>query len=315
VLAVDPTGHDFGPIAVGGMSDEFMFTITNKGGAPSGTFTPALSDTTNFHISSTTCTSALDPSGSCMVGVRFTPTAVGLLQATAMLTAQPGGTVMAALEGTGTTTITVTPAGGGSGTVTSTPAGIDCGATCMASFSTTSVKLTATPSANSTFDGWMGGGCSGTGDCTVTLTGPTTVTPTFSLKPAALDLQPTSTIFGNVVIGTSSPVADFTVTNTGGAMTGSIDVFVSDSANYFVSGSCQGAILAGGGTCDIMIIFTPTGSAGGRDALLTVSATPGGEQQANLFATAVCVPQGGTCSMTQNCCPGFNCISNQCFSD
>src|SRR5207249_827582 len=67
--------------------------------------------------------------------------------------------------GTGST-LTVSMAGAGSGTVTSNPAGISCGATCSASFTTgTMVTLTAAPGAGSTFTGWNGGGCSGTGPC------------------------------------------------------------------------------------------------------------------------------------------------------
>src|SRR5207244_672380 len=63
-----------------------------------------------------------------------------------------------------TVTLTVGKAGAGSGTVTSTPAGISCGATCAASYQLgTVVTLTATPDADSTFEGsWSGGGCVGT---------------------------------------------------------------------------------------------------------------------------------------------------------
>ena len=60
-------------------------------------------------------------------------------------------------------TLTVAKAGTGSGTVTSSPAGINCGATCSASFpAATVVTLTAAPAAGSTFAGWSGA-CSGTG--------------------------------------------------------------------------------------------------------------------------------------------------------
>jgi len=41
------------------------------------------------------------------------------------------------------------------------------------------VTLTATPAAGSIFTGWSGGGCSGTGSCTVTLLAVTTVTASF----------------------------------------------------------------------------------------------------------------------------------------
>jgi len=40
--------------------------------------------------------------------------------------------------------------------------------------------LTATPAAGSTFTGWSGGGCSGIGTCTVTLSAATTVAAAFS---------------------------------------------------------------------------------------------------------------------------------------
>jgi hypothetical protein len=113
-----------------------------------------------------------------------------------------GGTV----EWTQTTpqsTLTVTPAGTGSGTVTSSPAGINCGATCAAMFDTgTQVTLTATASAGSTFAGWSGGGCSGTSTCKVTLNSDTGVTATFNLTPHTLTVSPAGTGSGSV---TSSP--------------------------------------------------------------------------------------------------------------
>ena len=82
-------------------------------------------------------------------------------------------------------TLTVGTAGSGSGSVTTSPAGIDCGPTCSASFGEGSVvTLTATPAAGSTFTDWSGGGCSGTGACHVTLGSDTTVTATFTRLPA-----------------------------------------------------------------------------------------------------------------------------------
>ncbi len=79
--------------------------------------------------------------------------------------------------------LTVSKTGTGSGTVTSTPAGIACGATCTAPFNAgTSITLAATADAGSTFAGWSGGGCSGLGACAVTLAASTTVTATFTLN-------------------------------------------------------------------------------------------------------------------------------------
>ncbi len=54
-------------------------------------------------------------------------------------------------------TVTVQKAGTGSGTVTSSPAGIDCGATCSASFASfLAVSLQALPDPGSVFAGWSG---------------------------------------------------------------------------------------------------------------------------------------------------------------
>jgi len=102
----------------------------------------------------------------------------------------------------------VSTAGTGSGSVTSSPAGIECGATCSGLFDHgTSVTLTATPAASSTFTGWSGGGCSGTGTCDVTLNADTTVTATFALDP-----PPT------VVTGSASGV-----TQTGATVAGTVN--------------------------------------------------------------------------------------------
>jgi phospholipase C len=71
----------------------------------------------------------------------------------------------------------------GTGTVTSSPSGINCGQTCSANFAPgTVVTLTATAAANSSFAGWSGGGCSGTGPCVVTFNASQQVTATFNTE-------------------------------------------------------------------------------------------------------------------------------------
>ena len=77
-------------------------------------------------------------------------------------------------------TLTVDKNGTGTGYVGGN-GGIDCGPTCSnAFFPSSQVTLLAVPDDGSTFTGWSGGGCSGTGQCTITLNTDTTVTATFT---------------------------------------------------------------------------------------------------------------------------------------
>ncbi len=94
---------------------------------------------------------------------------------TATFTANPAPSVFA---------LTVGKNGTGTGTLTSTPAGISCGATCGANYNDgTSVALTPTASPGSVFAGWAGA-CAGTGACNVSMTAARSVTATFNLDPA-----------------------------------------------------------------------------------------------------------------------------------
>jgi hypothetical protein len=97
----------------------------------------------------------------------------------------------------------LTVARSGSGTVTSSPAGISCGADCTEPIAQgTVVTLSAAPATNWTFSGWSGGGCTGTGNCVVTVNAATTVTATFTQPSFALSVTRSGTGTGTV---TSSP--------------------------------------------------------------------------------------------------------------
>ena len=64
--------------------------------------------------------------------------------------------------------LTVAKYGPGDGVITSAPAGISCGGDCSETYAAgTPVTLTATPTAESRFAGWSGGGCVGLGTCQV----------------------------------------------------------------------------------------------------------------------------------------------------
>ena len=81
-------------------------------------------------------------------------------------------------------TLTVNTTGSGTGSVQSSPAGIEaCAFSCSQAFGDgTYVTLTASPGSYSTFSGWSGGGCSGTGPCSVIVGPDVTVTATFATQ-------------------------------------------------------------------------------------------------------------------------------------
>ena len=80
-------------------------------------------------------------------------------------------------------TLTISKSGSGTGTITSKPAGLDCGTTCAASYSSGAlIALVVTPAAGSTFAGWSGAGCGGN---SMILTTSTNCTATFQSAGAS----------------------------------------------------------------------------------------------------------------------------------
>ncbi len=81
--------------------------------------------------------------------------------------------------------LTVQKSGDGQGTVSSAPVGIDCGASCAATFPLhTAVALSATALAGSRFAGWSGA-CTGSSSCEVELAADAQVVASFALLPTA----------------------------------------------------------------------------------------------------------------------------------
>ncbi len=78
--------------------------------------------------------------------------------------------------------LSVSETGNGSGTVSG--AGLDCPSTCSTNYTTGSLAtLTAVAASGSTFVGWSGGGCSGTGTCVTPVNDDETVVATFVTAP------------------------------------------------------------------------------------------------------------------------------------
>ena len=153
----------------------------------------------------------------------------------------------------GTFTLQVSKNGTGNGTVTSSPSGISCGTNCSRSFSGgTTVTLTAVPASGSVFGGWSGGGCAGTGACTVRISNNMTVSAIFSASdtppPPAGTFTLTVTKVQNGGTGnvTSSPPGiDCGATCTANFASGtSITLFASPTTGRFANwtgGPCAGS--------------------------------------------------------------------------
>jgi len=94
-------------------------------------------------------------------------------------------TVNAVFSAVGNRTLTVSKAGSGQGVVTSKPTAIECGGTCSTELdASTKVALHAVATPGSTFSGWSGEGCSGTGPCKVLMNEARNVTATFAKNPS-----------------------------------------------------------------------------------------------------------------------------------
>jgi hypothetical protein len=146
-------------------------------------------------------------------------------------------------DAVGTFALTVTRSGNGSGTVTSAPAGINCGATCSASFNSgASVTLTAAANPSSNFTGWSGA-CTGTGTCQVTMNAAKSVTATFTLKTFALSVSKTGNGTGTVASSPSGISCGATCSASFNSGTSVTLTATPDAGSGFTawSGACSGA--------------------------------------------------------------------------
>ncbi len=180
--------------------------------------------------------------------------------------------------------LTVARSGSGSGTITSLDGKINCGAVCAVSYvSGTTVTLTASAASGSSFAGWSGGGCSGTGNCTVAVNSALSVTATFSSNSSSLtgnwEFDTTST----AIPGVTSQVGG-SIVQAGTTISGVLHVLGSDCFNVFTDN------------------VTVTGTITGNSLTITSGAVNG--QVINFTGTATSTTLSGTYTITGGCAGG-----------
>jgi alpha-tubulin suppressor-like RCC1 family protein len=228
---------------------------------------------------------------------RSSNTAVATIDATGRATGvNAGTTTITATDGggsTGSTTLTVSAgqpsqftlsvarAGAGTGTVSSNPPGINCGADCSEPYNSgTSVTLTSSAAAGSTFAGWSGCDTVSGATCTVTMNAARTVTATFTVPQSQFVLTVSKTGTGSGTVS-SSPAgincgADCSEPYTSGTSV----TLTASAASGSTFGGWSGCDTASGTTCSVTMNAARTVTAqftasGGAIALAGVSA--GGE--------------------------------------
>ncbi|CAK0773005.1 hypothetical protein CCP4SC76_5670002 [Gammaproteobacteria bacterium] len=191
----------------------------------------------------------------------------------------------------------------GSGTVTSSPSGIDCGATCSASFNSgMTVTLTAAPASGYSFSGWSGACTNSTGTCTVTMTAATNVTATFT----------SGTVISHTVTATT--------TGTGGGINpssrsvahgGTTSFTVTPQTNYVIgtvtgcNGSLKGNFFTTGAItadCAITATFKATNTATTITSVTPTTARVGDAVTVRFSVTGkgISVPGTGTVTIRDN---------------
>ena len=218
--------------------------------------------------------------------------------------ANGSATITAAYQGrTGTASLSVGGAASrptltvvldGSGQVTSSPAGIDCGATCSASFdASTAVTLTATPLSGTNFMGWSGCDTSSGATCTVTMSATRSVVATFR--------RPTLTLAkagsGQGTVTSSAPGIDCGPASTSCAASydsGTALTLTASPAAGSTFSSWSGCDAANGSVCSLTLNAsrTVTSTFSAVSYMLTVSKTGTG----NVTSSPSGINCGGSCS-------------------
>jgi hypothetical protein len=234
VFSIDPTTKNFAAA-----SDTGTIGVTAS--------TSSCSRTAKSNVSWITISSGASGTGNGTVGYSVTANTT---------TSSRTGTITAAgqiytvtQDGLKQYALSVSKGGAGSGTVKSSDSKINCGTTCSANYNSgASVTLTATVTTGSTFSGWSGGGCSGTGSCVVSISAATTVNAIFTTPACTFSVAPMSKTFTETNDNGSAAVTASSSTCTWTASSNSSWITVTSGSGGTGSGTVNFSASANGGT-------------------------------------------------------------------
>ena len=356
LLVMSPTTFSFPSTVVNATSQPQNFSISNNGGVAAGTTTPLMATLggagmADFDILSNTCTGTLAPAATCNVSVAFNPGSAGNKSASLSVTAGPGGSAAASLDGAGQTpaVLTLAPAAGSmlsfgsvpiSGSLTQTYVignsgqqtssaitvnltgtdfalltglGSDCasGTTMLAGGATCNVRVRFSPTAAVTRNGTL--------STAATIGGaPAQLSLTGTGQAgAAISGAPATLPFGLVEVGVSSSSLVWTITNTGDvATTGTLTLSNSNPTEVTATSTCA-ATLAPAATCVVNVTLKPAGG-GARSATLSMTAMGGNGGTATTTVSGtggyrLTVVKQGTGTGTVTSTPGSVSCGSTCF--
>ena len=280
---------DFGSVAVGNAPTQAS-TLTNTGVGPLSVTVPTAASVsgTDFGFVSTTCGSSLPVGGTCVVTVRFQPTA-NAARSGSLSIDTGAGALSAALSGTGLQSVIAVTGNGaasltaqkggaaGSGTVTFTNNGNQAATLAMSglsapySVSPASCAVPAGGTCSVTVSMATGGALGAQGGQTLTAAGGTT---------GAVSASVAGTLYGSAISVTGNGATGLSATKGGTAASGTVSF--TNSGNQAVTlamsglsgaygvapGSCT---VDAGGTCVVTVSMGTGGSIGAQGAQTLVA--------------------------------------------
>ena len=156
------------------------------------------------------------------------------------------------------------------------------------------MTLTATPAAGSTFTGWSGGGCSGTGTCQVTMSAAESVTATFTTITHTLTISMSGTGSGSV---TSSPAGiDCGSTCSASFDAGSVVTLTAAPAAGSAFSGWSGGGCSGTGTCQVTMSAAESVTATFTTITHTLTISMSGTGSGSVTSSPAGIDCGSTCS-------------------